>query len=299
MRRGESRLPLLVFLGATGLVLFLLVALARYPTLLQRGAEYHTTFRGVAGLNLGDDVRYGGLLVGAISGMRLDPEDDTRVRVSFRVSGNTPMRADTRAEITQIGMLGQQYLNLIPGAQESPPLPPGQMVLSADNMTFGDAMTRLGQFMNRADSLLAMTERLTGSPVDRFENTMVRLDSLVTTAGNATARALESLDQLTLQMAAVLNRTERVMASVDTTLSGARPEIAATQREAMQTMRELRGLVEELRQATERGERVESIVRGLASTTDNLERLTDRLERDPSSVLRRRATAAKPAGPTP
>ena len=42
---------------------------------------------------------------------------------------------------------------------------------------------------------------------------------------------------------------------------------------------------------------VDQLVRNISHTADNLARLTERLERDPSSVLQRRATPVKVAGP--
>ncbi|HEU4563409.1 MAG TPA: MlaD family protein, partial [Gemmatimonadaceae bacterium] len=114
-RRGESRLGIMAFLGVTALVLLALVVFARYPSLFRRGKEYRAVFRAVPGLNLGDEVRYGGLLVGSITEMTLDPADPTRILVTIRVREETPIRADTRASITQVGLLGAPYLNLIPG----------------------------------------------------------------------------------------------------------------------------------------------------------------------------------------
>ena len=90
MRRGESRLGIVAFLGGTALVLVAIVAFARYPSLFHRGSEYRAAFRNVAGLNLGDEVRYGGLIVGSVTRLTLDPVDPTRIEVTFRVRPCAP-----------------------------------------------------------------------------------------------------------------------------------------------------------------------------------------------------------------
>jgi phospholipid/cholesterol/gamma-HCH transport system substrate-binding protein len=299
-RRGESRLGILAFLGATALVLLALVAFARYPSLFRRGTEYHTVFRAVPGLNLGDEVRYGGLLVGSITGMELDPADPTRITVTFRVREETPIRADTRAAITQVGLLGAPFLNLEPGARNAPPLEPGSTLQSQDNLTFQDAMSRLAQFLDRADTLLSGVERVAGvSPWERFDRTLSRLDSLVMTANRGTERAFAGIDTSTKRLAMVLDRSERVLAVADTAMRDIGPGISTTQREALAAVRDLRVLVNEMRDALDNGERVDRIARDLASAADNVARLTARLESDPSSVLRSRRAPSKPAGPQP
>ena len=68
-RSERARVAILVGLGTIafiGLVLF-----ARRPAFLERQREYRTSFRSVAGLNVGDEVRYGGVRVGSISALTM------------------------------------------------------------------------------------------------------------------------------------------------------------------------------------------------------------------------------------
>jgi phospholipid/cholesterol/gamma-HCH transport system substrate-binding protein len=300
VRESDSRIGVLAFLGATALVLVALVAFARYPSLFRRGNEYRAVFKSVPGLNLGDEVRYGGLLVGSITDLQLDPSDPTRILVGFRVKKYTPIRADTRASITQVGLLGQPFLNLTPGRRDAPPLPPGSTVPSYDNLTFQDAMSRLAQFLDRADTLLGGVERAAAtSPWERVNRTISRVDTLVGAANVSSVRIFARLDTTTERLTGLLHRTERLIATLDTTVRSVRPELASTQQEALQTLRDMRVLVTELRDATDRGERLDVIVKNLSLATDHMARLTERLEQDPTSILRRRRAPAKPAGPQP
>ena len=295
---GDSRIGMLAFLGGTALALVALVAFARYPSLFRRGDEYFAVFRSVPGINLGDEVRYGGLLVGSITSLDLDPEEPTRIVVTFRVRKRTPIRTDTRASITQVGFLGQPYLNLAPGRREAPPLPEGSRVQSSESFTFQDAMTRLAIFLDRADTLLHGVERVAAtSPWDRIDRTLAQLEALVGAASEGSHRVLGELESASRELNTVLARTERVMAAIDTSLRSAAPELASTQRELMATLRDMRVLVAELRDAAPRADRVDQIVGNLSVATANLARLSERLERDPTSVLKRQRPPAKPAGP--
>ncbi|MEP6692457.1 MAG: MlaD family protein [Gemmatimonadaceae bacterium] len=299
-RNGDSRVGIFAFLGATAIILLALVMLAQYPSLLRRGPEYYSEFRSVPGLNLGDDVRYGGLLVGAITGMELDPQDATRIRVTFRVRKQTPIRLDTHASISQLGLLGQPYLNLNPGRAASPSLPPGSQVASEESLTFPDAMSRLGLFLDRADSLLMGAQKLTGgAPWQRIDRTLSRIDTLVGTAATGSVRILAQLDTTGSRLNLMLLRSERMLATADTAMRAAGPNLAATQKEALSTLREVKELVTQLRGAIERGDRVEGIMRNLSVASDNLARFTERLEKNPSSLLKQPKAPDKPVGPRP
>jgi phospholipid/cholesterol/gamma-HCH transport system substrate-binding protein len=290
---------MLAFLGGAALVLATLVALARYPSLFRRGQEYRAVFGSVTGISLGDEVRYGGLLVGSITGLELAPNDSSRIEMRFRVRRDTPMRSDMRATITQVGLLGQPFLNLTPG-KVGTALPPGSIVPSQDNLGFQDAMSRLALFLDRADTLLQGAERIVGAgPWERLDRTLARFDTLVSRTSQGSSRVMTDMEVASRRLIEVLDRTERVLAGIDTTVRGARPELAATQREALATMRDLRAMTSSLRDAFERGDRVEEIIQNLNVASDNMARLTERLERDPSTLLRRRDAPAKPAGPRP
>lgn len=298
--KGDSKLGILAFLGATALVLVALVAFARYPSLLRGGKEYHAVFRSVSGLNLGDEVRYGGLLVGSITAMQLDSEDPTRIDISFRVKKNTPVRVDTRASITQVGLLGAPHLNLVTGQSDAAELPPGNTLETEDNLTFQDAMSKLARFLGRADTLFSGAEKIAAtSPLERLDRTLVHADSLFMNANRGSQHLFSRLDSANNQLTSVLARTERLVAALDTTVRSARPEITSTQKAMVETLNETRQLVAELRNAMDRGERVEAILRDLSKASDDLARLTNRIEREPLSVLRRQAAPKKRVGPTP
>lgn len=300
MKRGQSRIGLLAFLGTTFFVLIALIALARYPSLFRSGKDYRINFRAVPGLNLGDEVRYGGLLVGSITSLELDPRDQTRVAVGVRVREETPVQTDTRAEINQVGLLGAPYLNLVAGTGTAPDIPPGGTIQSRDNMSFQDAMSRLAQFLDRADTLLGGVERIAqGSPWDRIDQSFSGLDSLISEMRGGTGRIVTGLDTTTQQLSELLDRSERLVMHIDTVVSSAVPRLASSQEDVHRTLEQMRLLVSELRIATGNGERVEAIVRDLARASDNLAKLSARLERDPSALLSRRDAPSKPVGPQP
>jgi phospholipid/cholesterol/gamma-HCH transport system substrate-binding protein len=295
-RTERTRVAVLVGVGTiafVGLVLF-----ARRPAFLERQHEYRTAFRNVAGLNVGDEVRYGGVRVGSVTALDIDAAPPSTILVRFRVRRLTPVRADTRAIITQLGLLGQPYLALEPGGGGGPTLAEGSSIPSEDNLSIQDAMRRLAMSLDRADSVFASVERLAqANPLARLDSTLARADTLVRGATVGSERLLNRLDAASRQLGQLLAHSERLVVSIDTAVAGARPGLADTQREALETLRETRALVVELRSAMDQGAGVNELVRNLNSASENFARLASRLERDPSSLLKQRALAPKPSGP--
>ena len=304
---GERRFGIVWLLGGTLLVLVALLVLARYPGILHTGTEYKAVFKSVAGLNKGDEVRYGGLPVGSVTRMDIDPSDPAHIIVAFRVKRNTPIRVDTKASITQVGLLGAPYLQLEPGARLAPPLPPGSTLPTVENPSFQDAMRRLAEFLDRTDTLLSGAERFErASPLDRIENTLDRMDTLlaIATTGSRTSfqqidRTFARVDTASARLSQLMDRSERLLAALDTATRTAGPQLAATQREAVESLQQIHMLLANLTDAFAQAGGVDQVVRNLAAASDNIARLSARVERDPSSVLKQRALPNKPAGPRP
>jgi phospholipid/cholesterol/gamma-HCH transport system substrate-binding protein len=306
-RRGEARFGIIWLLSGTLIVLAALLVLSRYPGLLHTGIEYRAVFKSVAGLNKGDEVRYGGLPVGSVTQMDIDPNDPTRIIVAFRVKRNTPIRVDTKASITQVGLLGAPYLQLEPGSRTASALPAGSTLPTIDNPSFQDAMRRLSDFLDRTDTLLRGAERFAqASPIERIDATLDRMDTLLTiaTVGSRTSfqqidRTFARVDTASARLSQLMDRSERLIATLDTAARTAGPQLAATQREAVESLHEIHTLLADLRDALAQEGGVDQVVRNLAEASDNIARLTSRVERDPASVLQQRALPNKPAGPRP
>ena len=300
MNGSDSKRTIWAFLGAVFLVLIALVAIARYPNMIARGREFHSVFRSAAGLDVGDEVRYGGLVVGSVTKMAFDTTDPTRILVTYKVKRNTPMRTDTRASIGQVGFLGEPYLSLRPGAQSAPALAANARVPTDESASFQEAMGRLASFLDRADTLMGSAERIAKmTPWERIDRLFARLDTLVAGTTRGSERVFSSLDKSSAQLSEVLTRTERVVANIDTTVASARPDLKSTQKEMLATLREMRTLVSDVRDAMQQGGGVDELMRNVSTASDNLARLSERIERDPTSVFQKRAPPKKVAGPKP
>ena len=90
------------------------------------GYELEAEFGATGGLSVGDDVRISGIKVGSISRQELDPVTYA-ARIVMSLDERIRIPADSSARITAASLLGGNYLELIPGADEDM-MQPGEVI---------------------------------------------------------------------------------------------------------------------------------------------------------------------------
>lgn len=90
------------------------------------GYELEAEFGATGGLSVGDDVRISGIKVGRISRQELDPVTYA-ARIVMSLDERILIPADSSARITAASLLGGNYLELIPGADEDM-MQPGEVI---------------------------------------------------------------------------------------------------------------------------------------------------------------------------
>jgi len=79
------------------------------------GAEtYSASFRSVEGVSVGTDVRLGGVKVGTVTAIELDPKT-FRAITGFTVDSDIRLPEDTAVVIGSEGLLGGNFVELVPG----------------------------------------------------------------------------------------------------------------------------------------------------------------------------------------
>jgi phospholipid/cholesterol/gamma-HCH transport system substrate-binding protein len=143
--------------------IFATIVLAVLAVLILRIEEIHlfaaseqrvdALFDSVAGLDDKAAVRVAGVRVGRVDGIALD---GGRARVTLLLETPVALTAGSRAAVASSGLLGDKYINLIPGPPGAPALPPGTVLEGETPVSFDEAMAHL-------DAVGRNVERLTGS----------------------------------------------------------------------------------------------------------------------------------------
>lgn len=87
---------------------------------LRTTSGYHVLakFDKVGALKTGSDVRIGGIKVGTVSDLSLDAQSYLAV-VKITLDNQIKLPSDSVAEIASEGLLGGQFLSIVPGSEET------------------------------------------------------------------------------------------------------------------------------------------------------------------------------------
>src|SRR5713101_43673 len=99
-------------------------------------------FKDVAGLDEKSTVRLAGVRVGKVSKIRLSK--DGKAIVDLTLDKEVDLRQGASAAVANLGLLGEKYVELIPGPVGSPTLPEGS-TLKGDTPVSFDQITRLAR----------------------------------------------------------------------------------------------------------------------------------------------------------
>jgi len=85
-----------------------------------QGKNYFVIFDGsVQGLTEASPVLFNGIRFGAVRSIELVPEDTRKVRALITVRGDTPVRTNSRARISQQGLAGFIAMEITPGTPDA------------------------------------------------------------------------------------------------------------------------------------------------------------------------------------
>jgi len=130
-----------VVLGVAGL--FLVFAYTTADLGRGGGYEVFADFSTVGGLRVGGDVRMSGIKIGSVVRQELDPETFL-ARVTLSVDASLKLPVDTSASISSEGLLGGNFIDLVPGGADET-LPPGGRIQYTQDAV--DLMQMLGRFI--------------------------------------------------------------------------------------------------------------------------------------------------------
>src|SRR5580658_2998450 len=94
--------------------------------------SHRAYFKFAGGVQPGAPVRYGGLAVGKVTQVRVDPGNSTRIEIRITVEKAAPLKVDSVAKITTLGPLTDNYIEISTGSEHAGPAPPGSTLQSTE-----------------------------------------------------------------------------------------------------------------------------------------------------------------------
>ena len=297
-------------------VLVLGAALIAGALWLMSGGSFQTKYdyylamedESVAGLNLNAPVKYNGVDVGKVHGIKLDPENPERVQLTFAIVRGTPIKVDTVAVLKTQGLTGIAYVELSGGARDSPlltatvegqyPVIRTKPSLSArlENV-LTTVLEKLDKTSSNIDALLSDENREAFksalADIAIVARTIAAKKNTIDAGINSAARTFDNSARLTAQLGPVVDRIGRGADAVEKLGNDA--AVASTN--ASNAVTAVGTDVQKFTTSTLT--EVQRVLAEISVLTASLRRLSEQTQRDPGSLLRGRSPPLEGPGETP
>src|SRR6202158_3153392 len=126
----ERTLVGLFVLGAGALLLGTIVMIS--GGLGGATVSHRAYFKFAGGVQPGAPVRYGGMMVGKVQRVRVDPGNSTRIEIDLTVNRDAPLKTDSVAKISTLGPLTDNYIEISTGSEHATLAEPGSALPSVE-----------------------------------------------------------------------------------------------------------------------------------------------------------------------
>ncbi len=169
-RSLELKVGLFVTLGLA-LIMASVLMLGGSSSLFSRSNRYTTHFPLADGLYQGAKVVLGGLNVGTVESVDLDPENK-EIKATLRVQRkyDSFIRKGSEAEILTQGVLGDKYISISIGPEGGAVLPSGAELPNRPTRNFAEVLSKSDALVTNLTSLTGTLDRV----VKRFEDETAR-----------------------------------------------------------------------------------------------------------------------------
>jgi len=133
-RATKIRLGVFLIIGAIMILLF--AAAVAGNKLTQRWDTYYIMFQDypVSGLQVGGTVNYQGIKVGQVQSIKIDPKDVSKVIISINIEPGTPIKEDTEAVLSLVGITGLKAVEIKGGTNAAKNMSPGSYIRAGSTM---------------------------------------------------------------------------------------------------------------------------------------------------------------------
>lgn len=198
-------------------------------------AQYGVLFENVSGLDASGDVLFNGISVGRVVGIRIWEKDPSLAYVEIEIDADTPVRADTVAQLESQGVTGVAYIALSGGSADAPRLvgttdvPP---LISSRRSSLQSLVSDAPDILTDAADIMEQLQAITGPENQQYLTNILRnldgstaeLDAALTDFSDIAKTVSDATAQITVftdRLDAIATSAQSTLAEADETLNAA------------------------------------------------------------------------------
>src|ERR1700720_3250952 len=151
-----------------------------------KAKTYHAHFQFAGGLEPGATVRYsGGPKVGRVESLRIDPQDPTRIDLTFSVKPDVLLKTDSKVKIMSLSPLADNHLEVYAGSAQAAIAPAGSLLPSDTYVDFNALTEQINNLTPAAQQLIQTLD----ARATELKVTLDRVNDLLNTQNRANLSA--------------------------------------------------------------------------------------------------------------
>jgi phospholipid/cholesterol/gamma-HCH transport system substrate-binding protein len=245
----SQKIRLGIFLSVTIFLLIATLVIVTGNKLLKREKTYYIRYKNISltGLELGAQVKYQGIRIGRVENIIIDRKDISTLVVEISIGQDVPIKANTEAVMSLIGITGLKLIELRGGTNDAAELPPKSNIKAAPSLV-ESLSGRAEDIAQKVEMVLNNLLELTGasrqtSLFQLVDNAAVSLDhfnEMMDGNQDNIQGIMTNLNLFTARLDTFMLQANTTLAQINTTINS--PEV-------QQTLTHVHHITEDLEQA--------------------------------------------------
>jgi phospholipid/cholesterol/gamma-HCH transport system substrate-binding protein len=276
-----------LIIAGSFLILSAFVIVIGGSQLFAKSDYYFIKLKNVTGLEDGSQVRLGGLRVGKVIRVSAPEKAGDPITVTLAIDKGTPLYKGTTAFISQIGFVGDIFLQLSFINASGELIPPGSEIPSEEKIEFASMMTKMESLAQTTENLLKDVNKVfSAKNIKNVEQIIAHTDKAIVSGSANVEKMLTSLKNTSDKLGVVLSE-------VEDTIKANKGELSATLKKARETIEQANSMIRSIEQAAKKADNaidiqsqnIDALLGALTKTAGELTEAIQDLKAKPWSVI--------------
>ncbi|MFZ5519029.1 MAG: MlaD family protein [Candidatus Zhuqueibacterota bacterium] len=286
-RSNEIKAGCLVIFSIILLLAFLIIIsgldLFKSPKL------YFARFKNTSGLEVGSLVRFGGMEVGRVKQVHIAPDNNSQIEFILEIDENIPVKNDSEALITSIGIMGEYYIEITTGTMNSSLLPANSKLQCREMLPMMMLTDSVDKITRQLSVTIESVNKILGA-----ENQQ-QIHQLFLNLNQLLADNQQAISSMMANMNAVLADLNRIGDNLDTLLLSNQQSITSSIQQLEGTLASTQELILDFQHTMKNVDQIlmtqngnyDQIMENLRRTSRNLDDFTTAIKERPWSLIRK------------
>lgn len=264
---------------------------------------YYTRLFNVTGLETGSMVKLGGMTVGRVLSIRPPLKENDPIVIELGITKDTPLYEGVKASISQVGFVGDIFLQLSLGDSMGKRLKSGETIPSVEQSNFNTIMAKAEALTISLKRLVEDVNRLfTDDNIHRVSNILDNTNKIIVNTDKRLESVTVSLKSLSERLSSVMLKADSVISKTDSVIDENRDTLRELLSKAKDDMAALERLITSLERASKKmegsfvsattlldhqNENLDELFRKIIRTTDSLNEAITEFNQRPWRMLYR------------